>query len=472
MPDLLSVLMVNFVSTLVFFLAAGGAAAWLLGSQFSGSAIRHLIRWTFVALAGGLVFIVVSVTRPDLLARPIHRMTRRLDGDPRAWAQTLRRAGQVLVDSAERYKASCVRCFREWPLLPVASLVLTALLYLNKFTLAWFVVRGLGVDESYTTVLAVQTLLHFVLYVAPTPGGGGLGELSTGAIMAPVLPTYLLPAFTVAFRLFLTYLPAAVGAFVMARMVPRARTVAPAMRVVVGAVAVAVAASALAADASARQVKVRQPPAMVPLADATHHRRAKLVRHALAQGLRAACRDDSLLAFQLAVDTASALVREDPHDAEAHYLYSVALGQRLELAGTREKIRLGALTRAAAENALEIDPDHAGAHHVLGRLHAGTMRLSSFVRFVARRILGAEALAGASWEKAEHHFTRARDLEPWNPRHSMELGVLYADTGRPGLALEALNAAIDLPRARLTDAPAVDRAMRVRAELIAVPSTW
>jgi uncharacterized protein (TIRG00374 family) len=501
-PDVLSVLMVNFVATLVFFFVVGGSAAWYLQDQFSNVAIQSLIQWAFVAFVGGMVFIAVSLTRPDLLARPINALTRRLEGNPREWARVIRRSGEVLVESAERYRESCVRCLREWPLLPVASLVLTVILYLNKFTLAWFLMRGLGVDGSYVTTLAVQALLTFILYVAPTPGGSGIGELSTAALMHILLPTHLLVPFTLASRFFLLYLPAAVGALILAYTLrpgsqadrdstppDPALAAGGTAQVQKGVKKAAVARSAAVTslalafaltlpgppDLGAQTTGLRRP-VVVPTLSAghgptedpavTYRRRADLVRHAVEAGILAPSREDSLAAFREAVDTAQALVLAAQDDADAHYLYSVALGNILELAGTREKMRLAGETRWEAETALGLDPNHAGAHHVLGRLHAAAMRLSSFVRFIAGRILGAEALDGASWEQAEYHFSRARELEPWNPRHSLELGVLYLDTDRPALGLEALRQAAGVPSiAQASDSLLVARATRLVAEL-------
>lgn len=198
---------------------------------------------------------------------------------------------------------------------------------------------------------------------------------------------------------------------------------------------------------------------------AVYSRRMGLVRSSLDLGAVATSHADSLAAYSVAVDTAWALVLMAPDDADAHYIYAVAVGQRLELAGTREKIRLGAVTRREAEAALALDPDHAGAHHVLGRLSAATMRLGFVARFVARRILGAGAMDGASWELAEYHFTRARDLEPENPRHLMELGALYSDTNRPAEALEALKEAIAAPRVEVGDSLAAERAIQLMASL-------
>jgi uncharacterized membrane protein YbhN (UPF0104 family) len=346
MPDVLSVLMVNFVSTLLFFLLVGSAATWLMGGQFSSGAIRHLIQWGFLAFLGGMVFITLSVLRPDLVARPIRRMMHRLEGNPKEWSRIARRSGRLLVESAEHYRESCIRCLREWPLLPVASFLLTAALYLNKFTLAWFVMRGLGVEGSYTTTLAVQALLHFVLYVAPTPGGSGIAELSTGALMAVLLPTHLLGPFTLAYRFFLTYLPAALGAFLLALTVrPRVRSTSVAQKAVVAGLLLALAVPARPNSAIAQNGVTRVPAELASLTSRTYERRSALVRNALMEGIMATCREDSLAAFSLAVHAAQALVLSAPNDAEAHYLSAVALGHRLELSGTREKIRLGAEPR-------------------------------------------------------------------------------------------------------------------------------
>jgi uncharacterized protein (TIRG00374 family) len=476
MPDLLSVLMVNFVSTLVFFLLVGSVATWLMWDHFGTGSIQHLIQWGFTAFLGGIVFITVSVTRPDLLARGIDRMIRRLEGSSHPWAGHTRRCGQLLIDSAERYRTSCIRCIRERPFLPVASLLLTAVLYLNKFTLAWFVMRGLGVEGPYGSTLVVQALLHFILYVAPTPGGAGIAELTTGALMAVLMPTELVTSFTLWYRFFLTFLPAAVGSAILVLTVrPMRRATRVTKKVAVAGLVLALSLSgSRRSPVSGQTVAARKPIVMDSVAlthpskeDARrdYERRAALVHSALVKGIFAVNREDSLVAFTLAVDTARALMLSAQSDGNTHYLYAVALGQRLELSSIREKIRLGEATRNEAETALALDPDHPGAHHVLGRLNAAAMRLSALTRFVARRILGASALEGASWERAEYHFGRAHALEPGNPRHSLELGVLYMDTDRPAEALAALRRAIAARPVHATDSVIVNRAIRLRASL-------
>jgi uncharacterized protein (TIRG00374 family) len=451
-PDALSFLLVNFLCTLVFFLLAGGAAAWVFRSRFSAGAIRFLVEYAFVAFAACLAVMLVGLFRPDLIARPLAALAAHLRTRTSAWARVTAKACDGAVEGTERYRVACRRFIREAPLLPVASFLLTVVLYLNKFTLAWLVMRGLGVHGSYAATLAVQALLHFILYVAPSPGGSGIAELGTGALMSLLLPGQLLAPFTLAYRFFLLYLPATVGAFVMMAEVrpggvpagtrPRSATLLTFLALVVGARAVEAQSapdSALETPAAIESIVVRG------ILETDPKRRAE--------------------AFVEAVTLARGAVEATPEDPDAYYVLAVALGYRLEHQGLRTKLRLAGEVRAAAERALELDPDHAGAHHVLGRLHAGAMRLNRIARVIARELLGASVLEGASWEEAEHHFSEARRLEPTNPRHAMELGALYLDTGRPELARGVLEVALSDPARNASDSLAVERARYLLSSL-------
>ena len=191
-----------------------------------------------------------------------------------------------------------------------------------------------------------------------------------------------------------------------------------------------------------------------------------IVTHALSRGSR-----EASATLAPVVREARAAAECHPRRAEAHYLLALALGFYLEEKGTREKIRLADEVALRAEAALTIEPGHAGAHHILGRLHAGAMRLGTIERFVARRLLGADLLARVSWREAERHFSAAREREPDNPAHAMELGALYLDTDRPGLAREPLETAAGLPVRHAQDLSARDRARDLLRRLGQPPST-
>jgi len=441
-PDALSFLLINFLSTLVFFLMAGGFTAWIFRARFPDGAVHVFVQYGFVAFAVCLSVMLVGLLRPDWIARPMEAVTRRLRDDRRPWARSLARVCATGAGSVDEYRAACTHFIREAPFLPLLSFVLTVVLYLNKFTLGWLVMRGLGVEGGYVITVAVQALLHFVLYVAPSPGGSGIAEITTGALMAMLMPAHLLAPFALAQRFLLLYLPATVGAFVLVGEL-RPRTVRAAARVRAAFLGVALCLAVGVAPGAAQSTS----------------------RDLVVQGLTEHDRDAAKEIFAQAVELARDSVARAPDDAEAHYLLSVALGYLLEHHGARTKFRMAGEVRAEAERALELDPDHAGAHHVLGRLHAGAMRLSRLTRLVARKILGASVLEGASWDEAELHFTAARRLEPWNPRHAMELGALYKDTDRPDLARQVLAEAVACIPREASDSLAVVRARTLLAEL-------
>ena len=213
-PDALSFLAINFLSTLVFFLIAGGFTAYAFRGEFSEGVVELLVRYGFVAFAAMGVFVFVALLRPDLIARPCVALAARLRGR-QGWAALVSRGCDGVVAVLGRYRDACWRFISGSPRLLVYSFALTVVLYLNKFTLGYFLLRGLGVDAPYLEVLAVQALLQFILYVAPSPGGSGIAELTTAALMARFMEAHLLGVYAIAFRFFLLYLPAAVGTFVL-----------------------------------------------------------------------------------------------------------------------------------------------------------------------------------------------------------------------------------------------------------------
>lgn len=216
-----SVCVVTFLCTLVFFLTAASLSIAFVHDQFSGEAVRLFVRYAFVVFVTLFAVVLFALWKTDLFAGLLARLARHL-----AWTGT--RIGERLsrllvrtVAETDRYRASCAVFLKEEPRLVMASFALTVLMYLNKFTLAYFVLRGLGVEVDYLSMIAVQTLLLFILYFAPSPGGSGIAELSTAALMATLMPAYLLPLFTLLSRAFHLYFPAALGAFVMLAEVNR-----------------------------------------------------------------------------------------------------------------------------------------------------------------------------------------------------------------------------------------------------------
>jgi hypothetical protein len=115
---------------------------------------------------------------------------------------------------------------------------------------------------------------------------------------------------------------------------------------------------------------------------------------------------------------------------EALYWRAAAKALRADLEDGRRQVELASEVHDEAQTILSAEPDHAGAHHLLGRLHAAVMRLGGFKRFLVVRLLSGGKLGDASWESAEAHFRRALEAEPEQVEHKLELANLLADTHR------------------------------------------
>lgn len=163
--------------------------------------------------------------------------------------------------------------------------------------------------------------------------------------------------------------------------------------------------------------------------------------------------------------SADALVARDPTSAEALYWKAATAGLLAETAGTREKIELGKRAMAWAEEALARDSTHAGAHHVLGRIHAGVKKLGWFTRLVGRRLGMGPLLDAATWNAAEYHLRRARELEPDNLTFRLEYAVALRDMGRGNDAATELAEVLRRPAGAPLEVALHERACRMLARL-------
>jgi tetratricopeptide (TPR) repeat protein len=113
--------------------------------------------------------------------------------------------------------------------------------------------------------------------------------------------------------------------------------------------------------------------------------------------------------------------------ADGHFAVAAAGGLASLTKGRKERIRRARVVRDEARKALELDPRHDGAYHILGRWNAEIMRLSGFSRFFARSFLGAGIFKQASWEEAIADLQHAVQLDPGRIYHRLELAEVYAD---------------------------------------------
>jgi hypothetical protein len=143
---------------------------------------------------------------------------------------------------------------------------------------------------------------------------------------------------------------------------------------------------------------------------------------------------------------ARAAALERPDDVEARYRLAAVIGASLEHRSGGSKVSAAKEVHALVVRVLEDAPGHAGARYILGRLHAGVLRLDRVSRFVATRLLGGGALRSASWEEARTLLELSEREDPCVAEHHLELARVYAERGDSAGAARELAHVLEVTR--------------------------
>lgn len=153
-----------------------------------------------------------------------------------------------------------------------------------------------------------------------------------------------------------------------------------------------------------------------------------------------------------------------PSGTEGRYWALAALGQTALSAGPREATRIADRIRTRALDLLHDEPEHAGAHNVMGRLYFEIMSRSGVSRFFGRTFFRGEALREASWDLAEHHLRRAVASDPEGAMYQLDLGRLLLATGRTDEGRRALIRTAELAESHPPDQSFAREARRLLAD--------
>jgi uncharacterized protein (TIRG00374 family) len=223
----LSISVITFASTMLYFALAAGISWAVIREHVSHELVATLIKYSFFALSTVILLLVLAVWQPRRIVKALAALAKRLAAKRSKWSGRIHHLSERMREGLEQFQATFRHFLYRRPRLLVYCFGMTVLLYTTKFTLAYFILAGLGVIADLLVVLAILTIIRLVLYFAPTPGGSGIAELSIAALMSALLESYLLPIFTVLYRFFQIYLPGALGAFVLMNELRARQSTAP-----------------------------------------------------------------------------------------------------------------------------------------------------------------------------------------------------------------------------------------------------
>jgi len=169
--------------------------------------------------------------------------------------------------------------------------------------------------------------------------------------------------------------------------------------------------------------------------------------------------------LRLAEDEARASVVGHENDLARRYALAVVLGLRANAEGGQTKVRTASDLSDELDAILAVDPAHAGARHMLGRLHAGVRRMNRVTRWIATNLLGGNELKRATWEAAEENLAFAETQAPGVADHHLQLALLYRDTDRRELALAELQHVLQFEATSALEAEVLAEAHEVASDL-------
>ena len=132
----------------------------------------------------------------------------------------------------------------------------------------------------------------------------------------------------------------------------------------------------------------------------------------------------------------------DSTDTNSNFVLAAALGRKAMISGPNERVSASREIKKYAERAIASDSTHAGAWHVLGRLHFKLANLGFAERLAANTLFGG--IPDASEEKAVQFLEKAVELEPDLIIYYFDLARVYRHVGKIDKAADTCRQALGL----------------------------
>lgn len=213
--DAFIVSLINMGSTLLFMPIAGIFAIFFMNNQLDSGLIPTLLRYGFSVFFIFLIAFLFAFWKPLWVGTLLQKAAGLFGNMFPSKKEKAEKWGSTSFDNIVKYQQICSKLLKENPLLFPLSLLITTLLYLNKYCMQYIILLGLGIHTDLLQVISIQILIQFMIYFAPSPGGSGFAEASIAVLFAKVVPASVLSVFTLLQRSFLLFFPALVGSYVV-----------------------------------------------------------------------------------------------------------------------------------------------------------------------------------------------------------------------------------------------------------------
>jgi uncharacterized protein (TIRG00374 family) len=225
-PAALTLVLMSFIATVAFFGIAGPIAI-LFGAGKSlgthgvvlGINLYHL----FLASLGIFVALFIALILVVIWPRALHWVLRTIIGFVGRRSTRVASRLEHLEKGIDQAHESMAKFStpRGWLALLWATII-SGPSHANKLLAGYVALRAIGIEARFVDVLLLQTLITFLLYFfAPTPGGSGIAELLSAAVMSVYVPRPLTALYILIWRLVISYFTIIFGTIVFSLWVRR-----------------------------------------------------------------------------------------------------------------------------------------------------------------------------------------------------------------------------------------------------------
>lgn len=154
-----------------------------------------------------------------------------------------------------------------------------------------------------------------------------------------------------------------------------------------------------------------------------------------------------------------------PEGIEGRYWRGAVTGRRALNAAPEYGAELAQRAYEDANTILAVNPEHGGAHNILGKIFFEVMSMSRIQRWIGKAFMHTDALDKSSWEAAELHLEAAAADWPDRVLFQYDLAELYRKRGREEEARQTYEHVTRMPAVHPSDPALQHEAERALQEL-------
>jgi hypothetical protein len=219
LPVAVTTVLMSFIATVAFFGLAGpiaimAGAGKSLGQH--GVLLGISLYDLFLGSLGIFLLLFGVLTLVVIWPAGLHALLKRIAGAIGRRSRRVADRLHLLEKGIDEAHAAIVRFNSPggWLSLFWATLI-SGPSHANKLLAGYVALRAIGIEAHFVDVLLLQTMISFLLYFfAPTPGGTGIAEFLSAAVMSIYVPRPLTALYTLLWRLVISWFTIIFGSLV------------------------------------------------------------------------------------------------------------------------------------------------------------------------------------------------------------------------------------------------------------------